>query len=73
MGKISVLFFCRSLCSREILEMKMYIGFQVGVPLEVVHLTDEYWRNVVSAFTITIVSITSLEILMILVHSINLV
>lgn len=23
------------------------VGFQVDVPLEVVHLTDEYWKNVV--------------------------
>lgn len=24
-----------------------YVGFQVDVPLEVVHLTNEYWNNVV--------------------------
>lgn len=26
-----------------------HLFFQVGVPLEVVHLTDEYWEKVVSS------------------------
>ncbi|KAJ0084633.1 hypothetical protein Patl1_29761 [Pistacia atlantica] len=37
------------LCRRDNFTLKLNdVGFQVDVPLEVVHLTDEYWKNVVS-------------------------
>ena len=58
-------YFLPSFVLKRELELKMYTGFQVDVPLEVVHLTEEYWRNVVSAFTTTkFYSITLLDNLM---------
>jgi len=50
------------LCRREVLQLKFEdIWFQVGVPLEVVHLTDEYWKNVVCIILLIVFSLGDVQ------------
>jgi hypothetical protein len=47
------------------------IWFQVDVPLEVVHLTDEYWKNVVCIIPLIVSSLGDVQLVLTSCSTIN--
>lgn len=47
---------------REIYQQSVTNVFQVDVPLEVVHLTDEYWDKVVSKIYLEYIFVVNSEV-----------